>query len=88
MKGRLYSCLLLVIAMLASTPVSAQRKQDQVVMADGDRFVGENQGAPVATERGFGGHISAISGAILLEMARPGGLEPPTLGLEGRCSIP
>jgi hypothetical protein len=24
----------------------------------------------------------------LKRLARPGGLEPPTLGLEGRCSIP
>jgi putative salt-induced outer membrane protein YdiY len=33
--------LLLVIATLATTPTSAQRRQDQLVMLNGDRFVGE-----------------------------------------------
>ena len=30
---------------------------------------------------------SWIDGAKQHDMARPGGLEPPTPGLEGRCSI-
>jgi hypothetical protein len=64
-------------------------REEDIQKTLGDRSSAENAtiGAVTAPKLKLGESNFAISGAIVLEMARPPGFEPGTLSLEGIESI-
>ena len=57
-------------------------------MADGDRTRDNRNHNPGLYQLSYGHHKFGSSVLLTVyQMARPAGLEPATLGLEGRCSI-